>query len=110
MSRQHIGELIEEMRDALSIQIQTIGRVEMTEKPEMLWEDPHLDRLYEHLSVEFELRDRDKALSRKLALISDSASTSLELIHTRQSLRVEWYIVILIVIEIVLIVYELLAA
>jgi uncharacterized Rmd1/YagE family protein len=108
-SRRQARALIEEMRSALAIQVQTIGRVEMTEKPELLWEDPRLDRLYEVIAVEFELRDRDAALTRKLAIISDSAATSLELIHTGQSLRVEWYIVVLIVVEIVLFLYDLLA-
>jgi uncharacterized Rmd1/YagE family protein len=108
-TRRQSRELIEEMRAALAIQVQTIGRVEMTEKPELLWEDPRLDRLYELIAAEFELRERDAALTRKLAIISESAATSLELIHTGQSLRVEWYIVVLIVIEIALVLYELVA-
>lgn len=91
-SRRRSQQLLREIRDALAIQVQTVGRVEMTEKPEILWDAPDLDRLYEYLSVEFELRERDSALSRKLSLISESASTSLEMIHTRQGLRLEWYI------------------
>jgi len=80
---------------------------ETTEKPEILWDAPELDRLYELLESEFELHERDAALERKLRFITDSATTSLDLIHTRQGLRVEWYIVILILVEIVLIVYDI---
>ena len=36
-----------------------------------------------------------------------TGQTLLDLVYTRRSLRVEWYIVILIVVEIVLIVYDL---
>jgi uncharacterized Rmd1/YagE family protein len=108
-SRRQARDLIDELRSAQAIQVQTVGRVELTEKPELLWDDPRLDRLYERIAIEFELRDRDAALNRKLAIISESAATSLELIHTGQSLRVEWYIVILIVVEIGLVLYELVA-
>jgi uncharacterized Rmd1/YagE family protein len=84
-----------------------VGRVEVTEKPEITWDDPKLDRLYERLSIEYELRERDRALSRKLELISHTAQTYLNLLQHRQSLRVEWYIVLLIVVEIVLFIYDL---
>jgi len=47
------------------------------------------------------------ALERKLDLISRTAETLLGLLQDKRTLRVEWYIVILIVVEIVLYVYEL---
>jgi uncharacterized Rmd1/YagE family protein len=100
-------ELTRQIGDVLLTQTRTVGRVEVTEKPEMTWDDPSLDRLYERLSIEYELRDRDVALSRKLDLIARTAQTYLDLLQNHQSLRVEWYIVFLIVIEIILILYEL---
>ncbi len=100
-------ELVREIGDVLLIRTRMVGRVEVSEKPEITWDDAELDRLYERLATEFELRDRDRALSRKLELISDVAGTYLELLDTRKSLRLEWYIVILIVVEIVLFVWEL---
>ncbi len=106
-SHRRSRELLAEIGSALAIQAQTVGRVEVTEKPELTWDDAELDRLYERLALDYEIRDRDAALKRKLDLISDTAATSLDLIHTRQGLRVEWYIVILILVEIVIIVYDL---
>jgi uncharacterized Rmd1/YagE family protein len=47
------------------------------------------------------------ALERKLQVISNTAETLLDLLQTQQSQRVEWYIVILIVVEIALTLYEL---
>lgn len=99
--------LLEQIGDVLIAQTQTVGRVEVTEKPESTWDRPDLDRLYERLSLEYELRDRDRALSRKLEFISHTAQTYLDMLQTRQSLRLEWYIVILIAVEIVLIVYDI---
>lgn len=99
-------KLLGQIGDVLVTQARMVGRVEVSEKPEMAWDAPILDRLYERLAVEFELRDRDRALSRKLELISDIAGTYLDLIHNRQSLRLEWYIVLLIVFDICLGLWE----
>jgi uncharacterized Rmd1/YagE family protein len=54
------------------------------------------------LRDEFEIRERFAALHGKLALISRTAETALELMQNRRALRVEWAIVGLIVFEIVL--------
>lgn len=100
--------LLREIGDVLLIQARTVGRAEVTEKPELTWDEPVLDRLYERLASEYELRDRDLALSRKLDLIQHTAQTYLDLVQNRQTLRVEWYIVLLIVFEILLSLYDFL--
>ena len=91
--------LIERLRQGLSPRK---GRVEVTEKPDLTWESPHLDRLYQRLASEYELHDRDLILSRKLDLLWRIAETYLDLLNNRQGHRLEWYIIILILIEIVL--------
>ncbi len=96
----HIGRIFR-------IQHKMVGRVEVPEKPELLWEHPELERLYVRMEVEYELKERHAALERKLALINETAGTVLEVLQTARSLRLEWYIVVLIVVEIVLIVYDL---
>jgi len=99
-------DLIRHIGQTLAIQGKMVGRVEVEEKPELLWEMPELERLYLRLEDEYELRERHKALERKLDLISRTAETLLNLLTNKRTLRVEWYIVILIVIEIVLMIYE----
>lgn len=99
--------LYTELGEAILAQTRTIGRVETGDKPEVTWENPDLDRLYMMLAKEYELEDRDKIFHRKSALVSDTTGLFIDLLTQRQSIRVEWYIVILIVIEIVLILYEL---
>lgn len=90
---QHIGE-------ALTIEGKMVGRVEVSEKPELLWEQPEYDRLYLRLEDEFEIKERQQAIERKLQLSSHTAQTMLDILHTQRALRVEWYITILIVVEI----------
>lgn len=99
--------LLRRIGDVLRTQTRTVGRFEVTEKPDSTWERPDLDRLHGRLSSEYELRERDRALGRKLEVISRTAETLLEVLHNRRALRVEWYIVVLIAVEIVLIVYEM---
>jgi uncharacterized Rmd1/YagE family protein len=99
--------LLRQIGNVLVTQARTVGRVEVAEKPEITWEEPDLERLYLRLGEEYELRERDHALDRKLELISRTAQTVLDILYNRRSLRVEWYIVILILVEIVLIVYDI---
>ncbi|MEO0824882.1 MAG: RMD1 family protein [Cyanobacteria bacterium J06635_15] len=99
--------LLQQIGDNLLIQHKMVGRVEIIDKPEMLWEHPDLDHLYLRLEDEYEIRERHTALERKLALVSLTAETALELQHQNTSLRLEWYVVILIVIEVLLSLYEL---
>ena len=100
-------DLVRHIGRTLRIRHKMVGRVEVAEKPEVLWEHPELERLYARLEDEYELRERHLALERKLDLIADTAETLLELLQAGRSLRVEWYIVVLIVVEIGLTLYEL---
>ena len=81
--------LLQRIGEILSIQSKMVGRVEVSDKPEVLWD-------------EYEIKERHVALERKLQLISRATETILDLLQHNRSLRVEWYIVILIVIEILI--------
>jgi uncharacterized Rmd1/YagE family protein len=100
-------ELLRHLGRGLLSELKIVGRVEVTDKPELLWEHPEWERLYLRLAEEFEIRERHLVLGRKLELLSRTASTVLELLQNRRSLRVEWYIVILIVLEILLTLYQM---
>ena len=83
-----------------------VGRVAVSEKPELLWTRPELEGLFIRLEDEFEIKERHDALGSKLHLISHTAQTLTQLEQTRRSLRLELYIVLLIVVEIVIMLYE----
>ena len=103
-------DLLRHIGDALFIQGRMVGRVEIIEKPDLLWNYPEHQRLYEHLTDEYELSERHNILERKLDLISRTAETLLGMLQNKRSLRVEWYITILIVFEILLTLYEMFIA
>lgn len=100
-------ELLQHIGTALLSEHKLVGRAEVHEKPEMLWERSDLERLYTRLQDEFEIEERQRALERKLELISRTVHTIVDLHQDQRSLRVEWYIVILIMIEILLFLYQL---
>ena len=100
--------LLRHIGDVLLMQQKMVGRAGTSETPELLWEHPELDRFYMRLADEYELRDRDRALDRKLEIVSNTVETLLGLVQTRSSMRVEWYIVALIVAELLLSLYPLL--
>jgi uncharacterized Rmd1/YagE family protein len=105
--RTHGRELTRQIGSTLLSLHRMVGRVEVGEKPETLWEHPELERLYLRLEGEYEVRERQVALERKLEVIRQTAETLLDLLQARRSLRVEWYIVLLIVVEILLTLYDL---
>ena len=94
--------LLQRIGEILSIQSKMVGRVEVSDKPELLWEYPGLERLYQRIENEYEITERHVALERKLQLITRATETILDLLQHNRSLRVEWYIVILIIIEILI--------
>jgi uncharacterized Rmd1/YagE family protein len=97
----HIG-------NALLVQHRVSGRVAVTEKPDVVWDRPDLERLYARLEDEYELKERAEALSRKLSVIAETAEVLTDIIDTRRSLRLEIIIVVLIAFELVITGYQIL--
>jgi uncharacterized Rmd1/YagE family protein len=92
---------------ALLVHHRMSGRVEVEEKPDVLWDNPHLERLFARLADEYELKERASGVTRKLRVIDETARALTDLIDTQRSLRLEAAIVLLIVVEIAITLYEL---
>jgi uncharacterized Rmd1/YagE family protein len=103
----NMRQLLRHIGGALLNEHKMVARAEVVDRPELLWEHPELEQLYLRLEDEFELRERVAILDRKLDLISRTARTVLDLLQKRRSVRVEWYIVALIILEIVLSAYDI---
>jgi uncharacterized Rmd1/YagE family protein len=93
--------LLRGVGDVLHTEMRMIGRAEVSEKSDFVWDEPELDRLYAKLAEEYELGDRDLALSRKLDLALRSISILIDALGARRALHVEWAIFLLILIEVV---------
>lgn len=94
----HIGEIL------LTL-IKTVGRIEISEKPDVLWECPDMERLYARLAEEYEIRDRNTAFNRKLDIASKAIETLVNLDQHLHSSKLEWYVVILVAMEVLAIMF-----
>lgn len=99
-------KLLSKIGHMLLIEHRMVGRAEIGDKPETLWDNSHLGGLYASLEDEFELKERQLALDRKLGLIADTAQTLSDVWDNRQLHKLEWYVIGLILFEIVLSLYE----
>jgi uncharacterized Rmd1/YagE family protein len=100
--------ILKHIGNALLVQQRVSGLVAVAEKPDVLWERPDLERLYARLEDEYELKERADLLTRKLTVISNTAQALADIIDTERSLRLEALIVILILLEILIMGYQIL--
>jgi uncharacterized Rmd1/YagE family protein len=100
------ADLMAQIGEALLIQQRLAGRVEMADRPDVLWDHPELERLWVKLADEYDLAPRARAIGQKLEVIRETADTMGDLLSTRTSHRLEWYIIALIAAEIMLSVYD----
>ena len=98
--------IFKQIGNALLVQQRVAGRVAVTDKPDVLWDRPNLERLYARLEDEYELKERADALFRKLSVISDTAEVLSDILDTKRSFRLEMIIVILIAVELLVAFYQ----
>jgi uncharacterized Rmd1/YagE family protein len=98
--------IFKQIGNALLVQQRVAGRVAVSDKPDVLWDRPDLERLYARLEDEYELRERADALFRKLSVIAETAQVLTDILDTKRSFRLEMIIVILIAVELVIAGYQ----
>jgi uncharacterized Rmd1/YagE family protein len=101
-------DLMRHIGQAMLVEQALVGRAEIMEKPDLLWDNPGLDRFYGRLEDEYELRERQFVVDTKLGVVSRTAQAVLDLSQSRRSLHVEYYIVALILLELVIALLQLL--
>ena len=90
-----IGEAISNRNEVLSV-------LHLLDKPDAVWEDPAMDRIYADLREEFDLADRYGALELKLRSVQEALELVLDVARDRRLVLLESAIVLLIVVELVL--------
>jgi uncharacterized Rmd1/YagE family protein len=100
-------QILRTIGQALLVHHRMSGRVEIEEKPDILWDQPEFDRLHARLADEYELKERASGLSRKLTVIDETARALTDIIDTERSVRLEITIVVLIVVEVLAAAYEI---
>lgn len=100
-------QMLRTIGQALLVHHRMSGRVEVEDKPDVLWDNPQLERLHARLVDEYELKERAAAVARKLRVIGDTTQALTDIIDTERSVRLEATIIILIVVEVLIAIYDL---
>jgi required for meiotic nuclear division protein 1 len=87
---------------AISTRGEVFTVLALLDKPDAIWDDPALDRIYDELRAEFDLVDRYTALEQKLRGSQEALELVLDIARDRRMWLLEVAIVLLIAIELVL--------
>lgn len=98
--------LLAQIGDILAVKQKTISHLSLLDKPEAVWERAELERLYNKLSYELELKDRMDILNEKIKFLSDHHKILLDFVSAQRGNFLEAIIVILIIIEIFIFLFE----
>lgn len=88
--------------EAIETRSEVLSILHLLDKPDEVWDDPAMDRIYADLRAEFDLLDRYEALESKLRAVQEGLELVLDVARDRRLFLLESAIVILIVFEIVL--------
>ncbi len=99
-----VRELIQVMRERFN----ALSDVMILEKPELVWEDPELDELYEELRRVFEIDDRFRAIDKALEDIMEMGEVVSDLVTASREVLLELLILCLIAVELFIAILQLL--
>lgn len=86
---------------ALNIKNSIVDNLYILDEPGMVWDDPELDRINRSLKETFDIQLRFRDLDYKLRIVEDNMKFFSDLLQHRESARLEWIIIILILIEVI---------
>lgn len=103
----HVKDLLKFIGICITTKNDILATLSLFDKPDPTWEDPDLDRLYIDLRNELEIHDRFRALESKLRMIQDNLVLLVELSKHRSSWRLELIVVLLILFEVLLSLWQM---
>lgn len=83
-----------------------ISKLSLLEEPASAWESEEVEWLFYRMHYMFDIEERFKHIQYKLGFIQDNSEVLLEVLGSRRGAMLEWIVIILILIEIVIFVYE----
>ncbi|MDR3683207.1 MAG: RMD1 family protein, partial [Geothrix sp.] len=105
----HAGKLLLPHREvlrivgfAMEVRAAVLDNLTLFDDPPETWESESLAHLDSALYDQFDLEERLGAIKEKLAYLHDTGATFLGLLDTRKNHRLEWIIILLILVEILL--------
>jgi uncharacterized Rmd1/YagE family protein len=85
--------------EAIVTRTEVLGVLHLLDKPDEIWDDPVMDRLYADLRSQFDLADRYEAMESKLRSVQEALELVLDVARDRRMFLLEVAIVLLILVE-----------
>ncbi len=93
-------ELLKQIGRVLSVKQTAISNLALFDKPDETWESPELERLYNSMDSEYDLKVRFEVLDKKIEYLSDISKMMMEFLAEKRNAFLELVIIFLIVFEI----------
>lgn len=91
---------------ALNTKTRIIDDLYVIDSPANVWEDELLGKIHDGLSKTFDIAIRFREIEYTLKSVETNTSIFIELIHARESHKLEWIIIVLILIEVIHMLYN----
>jgi len=91
----------------LSFRIDTVAYIQLLDKPDAAWDNLEAEEMYGRLAQFFELHDRYEKIQAKSAVLMDLTEVVTTYAHHHRGMRLEWAIILLIVFEIALSLFQM---
>jgi uncharacterized Rmd1/YagE family protein len=101
-----VVELKKSIGRTLNLKNKIAANLYIFDSPEETWEDEELNKLDQGLKKTFELQARFRNVQEGLAIVKENLDLLKDLLQNRNSARLEWIIIILIMVEVVNLILE----
>jgi uncharacterized Rmd1/YagE family protein len=99
-------ELLRTVGFAMAVRATVLDTLTLFDDPPETWESEALAHLDGALFDQFDLEERLAAVNQKVAYLQDAGATVLDVLARRKDQRLEWIIIILILVEVVLFIWK----
>jgi uncharacterized Rmd1/YagE family protein len=97
-----VKEILRFLGLGLATRRQIVSNLAILDSPDIVWEDPALDTLFQEHKANFELTARYRTVEHKLRLVHESVEVLVDLSNTRQAHVLEIVVIVLIAVEVIM--------
>jgi uncharacterized Rmd1/YagE family protein len=94
--------LLKYIKKVLNVKNSIVDNLYILDDPNLVWENEQLNLLNRQLKANFDINPRFKDLDYRLQIVENNLTLFTDVLNVRESSRLEWVIIILIVFEMVI--------
>ncbi len=94
--------LLKYIGKVLNVKNSIVDNLYILDDPNMVWDSDELSQLNRHLKANFDINTRFKDLDYRLQIVENNLTLFTDVLNVRESSRLEWFIIILIIFEIII--------